>query len=266
MRAAFFALNILLLLEFFKCKVKKEFLIILTKGLTEAPKVVVPITVACACAGIVVGIIQLTGLGQRISSMILIISGTNLIVFLFLIMILAIVLGMGMPTSSAYIIMASLLAPSMVRMGIPLISAHMYVFYFACLSSITPPIALASYAAAGIARASPGKVGILAFYLGLAAYIVPYMFIYGPSLLFIVDDYFVLITTIITAVFGIFSLGSSVQGWLFGKINNLQRILLFATALLLIKPGLLTDTIGIIILLAMGGLKVFYKGKINKRK
>jgi len=218
------------------------------------------VTVACACAGIIVGIINLTGLGQRITSIVLTLSGGSLPIVLVLTMILAIILGMGMPTSSAYIIMASLLAPGLIKIGVPLIAAHMYIFYFACLSAITPPVALASYAGAALAGASPSKTGYLGFRLGLAAYIVPYMFVYGPSLLAI-GGYFKIIFTIITAILGIFSLGFSLQGWLFGNINIYQRILLFLTSLLLIKPGITTDLPGIIILC----IAIIFRYSIHKK-
>jgi len=260
LRAAFFAILLLLFLEFFKSKDKKDFFKKIPKGLIEAPKVVAPVTVACACAGIIVGIINLTGLGQRITSIVLTLSGGSLPIVLVLTMTLAIILGMGMPTSSAYIIMASLLAPGLIKMGVPLIAAHMYIFYFACLSAITPPVALASYAGAALSGASPSKTGYLGFRLGLAAYIVPYMFVYGPSLLAI-GGYFRIILTTITAILGIFSLGFSLQGWLFNNINIYQRILLFLTALLLIKPGITTDLPGIIILC----IAVIYRYRIHKK-
>jgi len=260
LRAAFFAILLLLFLEFFKNKNKKNFFKKIPQGLIEGPKVIAPVTAACACAGIIVGIINLTGLGQRITSIVLNLSGGSLPIVLVLTMILAIILGMGMPTSSAYIIMASLLAPGLIKIGVPLIAAHMYIFYFACLSAITPPVALASYAGAALSGASPSKTGYLGFRLGLAAYIVPYMFVYAPSLLAI-GGYFRIILTLITAIFGIFSLGFSVQGWLFDNINIYQRILLFLTALLLIKPGITTDLPGITILCIVA----IYRYKIHKK-
>lgn len=260
LRAAFFAIFVLLFLVFLKSKDKKDFFKKIPKALIEAPKVVAPVTVACACAGIIVGIINLTGLGQRITSIVLTLSGGSLPIVLVLTMILAIILGMGMPTSSAYIIMASLLAPGLIKMGVPVIAAHMYIFYFACLSAITPPVSLASYAGAALAGASPSKTGYLGFRLGLAAYIVPYMFVYGPSLL-AMGDYFKIFLTIITSIFGIVSLAFSVQGWLFGKINIFQRTLLFVSALLLIKPGILTDLLGIIILF----IAYLYRYRIHKK-
>lgn len=250
LRAALFAIFVLLFLEFLKHKDKREFMKMIPKGLIEAPRVMAIITIACSCAGIIVGIINLTGLGQRITSIIITFSGGSLPVTLVLTMIMAMVLGMGMPTAGAYVIMAALLAPAIIRMGVPVIAAHMYIFYFACLSAITPPVAMASYAAAAIAGASPSKTGYMGFRLGLAAYIVPYMFLYGPSLL-LIGSFSKIILTVITAITGIFALGFAVQGWLYFRINLYQRTLLFISAILLIKPGLPTDLLGILILFVL---------------
>ncbi len=260
LRAAFYAIFILLFLVFLFSKNKKGFPKMVLRGLEEAPKVVVPVTAACACAGIVVGIISLTGLGQRVTSIILVASQGILPAALFLTMILAIVLGMGMPTSSAYIIMAALLAPALIKMGVPLIAAHMYIFYFACLSAITPPVALASYAAASLAGASPAKTAYTALRLGLAAYIVPYMFVYHPSLL-LIGDFYIVIVTIISAICGILALGTAVQGWLYGKISIIFRILLFTSALLLIWPELFTSIFGAVMLITLS----VFRYKLSKK-
>jgi len=216
-------------------------------GLEKAAKLILPVTTACACAGIIVGIILLTGLGQRMTAIILELSQGILPIALILTMLLAIVLGMGMPTSSAYIIMAVLLAPGLISMGVPLISAHFFVFYFACLSAITPPVALASYAGAGIAGASPMTTGYTGFRLGIAAYIVPFMFIYGPSILFVGNVSSILITAT-TSIFGVLSLAAGVQGWWYDKIKNYERAFLIFAAFLLIFPGIITDTLGLGIL------------------
>lgn len=248
MRSAWTALITSFVLEFIRNRDRKGFLKKIIESFIEAPQVLVPVTVACASAGIIVGIINLTGLGLRLSPMIFAVAGDRLIICLFLTMILALILGMGLPTSGAYIIMAVMLAPGLVKLGISPLAAHFFVFYFACLSAITPPVALASYAGAGIAGANSNKTGFLAFRLALTAFIVPYMFVYGPSLLLIGDNYLEITVAIITASLGVFSLAFSVTGWLYGKINYLLRILLFLSALLLIKPGISTDVSGIIIL------------------
>ena len=247
MRAAFGAIVVLMLIEFFKNKDKIEFFKLIIKVFIEAPKSLIPVTVACASAGIIVGVINLTGIGLRVTPIIYEVANNQLIIYLFLTMVLAIILGMGLPTSGAYIIMAVMLTPGLVKMGVDRIPAHFFVFYFACLSAVTPPVALAAYAGAGISGANSNQTGFLAFRLSLASFLVPYMFVYGPSLLLIGDDYFIIILSIITAIIGIVALACFVTNWLFGKINFFQRVLLFLVGILLIKPGILTDIPGMII-------------------
>lgn len=145
--------------------------------------------------------------------------------------------------------MAVLLAPGLINMGVSLISAHFFVFYFACLSAITPPVALASYAGAGLAGVSPMTTGYTGFRLGIAAYIVPYMFVYGPFLLF-VGKPVTIITTLITASLGVLALAAGIQGWWYTQLKGYERLCLIGAALLLIYPGIYTDTTGIGILAA----------------
>lgn len=250
LRAAFSATIILIFIVFLFNKDKKKVLKMIPAALEEAPKVICSITVACACAGIIVGIITMTGLGQRITSIILLISRGSLPITLILTMLLAILLGMGMPTSGAYIIMAALLAPAMIKMGVPLIAAHMFLFYFAALSSITPPVAIASYAAAGITGASSVTVGWKAFRIGIAAYIVPYMFLYNPSLL-MVGNLSTAILPLISAIIGVICIAITVQGRLYTVISILERLLFFAAAFILIIPNIIGNIIGILIFIPL---------------
>ena len=247
LRACFVAFWSLVALVFIFRKNRITLLKLFPIGLENAAKLILPVTTACACAGIIVGVILLTGLGQRMTAIILQLSQGILPIALVLTMLLAIVLGMGMPTSSAYIIMAVLLAPGLIEMGVSLISAHFFVFYFACLSAITPPVALASYAAAGLAGESPMTTGYIGFRLGIAAYIVPFMFVYGPSLLF-VGNLFTILTTLLTASFGVLALAVGVQGWWYAQLRGYERIILIAGALMLIHPGIFTDAGGLGIL------------------
>jgi len=259
LRACFVAFWSLIALVFIFSKDKKATLKLMPVGLEKAAKLILPVTTACACAGIIVGIILLTGLGQRMTAIILEVSQGILPIALVLTMLLAIVLGMGMPTSSAYIIMAVLLAPGLINLGVTLISAHFFVFYFACLSAITPPVALASYAGAGLAGASPMTTGYTGFRLGIAAYIVPFMFIYGPSLLF-VGSPLMIISSLITASLGVLALAAGVQGWWHVKITAVERALLIICAVLLISQGIYTDLVGI------STLGVIYFFQRNRRK
>ncbi|MGI6128931.1 MAG: TRAP transporter permease [bacterium] len=226
---------------------RRKILRVVLDAFEEAPRSVASVTMACAAAGMIVGMILMTGLGTRMTTVVLEMSGGILPVALVLSMLAAIVLGMGVPSSSAYIIMAALLAPGLVKMGVSVIAAHMFVFYFACMSSLTPPVALASYAAAGIARSDPMKTGFAGFRLGIAAYIVPFMFVYGPSLL-LIGAPGEIVTTAISSALGVFALAACSVGWLVRKATNLERVVLLISALTLIKPGLTTDIIGIALL------------------
>ncbi|MBO6538027.1 MAG: TRAP transporter permease [Rhizobiaceae bacterium] len=218
-------------------------------ALEQATRWVLPVAAACAAAGIIVGMVQITGLSVKISNVVLTLSSGYLSLTLVLTMIVAIVLGMGMPTSGAYIIMATLLAPALINMGVPVIAAHMFIFYFACLSAITPPVALASYAAAGIAGANPTTTSLQAFRCAMAAYIVPFMFVYEPALLMIGTPAQIVLT-LVTAVVGIVALAGSAEGYFFSPANTIwQRCALFAAGLLMIRPGPLTDLIGLGLLL-----------------
>ncbi|MCB1405197.1 MAG: TRAP transporter fused permease subunit [Rhodobacteraceae bacterium] len=205
----------------------------------------IQIIAVCACAGIIVGVISLTGVGARFSSMLLGIAATSQLLALFFAMCIAILLGMGMPTTAAYAVAASVVAPGLVQLGIPVLTAHFFVFYFAVLSAITPPVALASYAAAGISGANPMATSVTSFKFGIAAFIVPFMFFYNGALL-MDGSWFEVLRAGLTATFGVFLLSSGVQGWfLSGRVAWFLRAGLIAAALLMIEGGLVTDLIGI---------------------
>jgi TRAP-type uncharacterized transport system fused permease subunit len=143
----------------------------------------IQIIAVCACAGIIVGVISLTGVGARFSAVLLDLAGVSQLLALFFAMCIAILLGMGMPTTAAYAVAASVVAPGLVQLGIPMLTAHFFVFYFAVVSAITPPVALASYAAAGISGANPMETSVASFKIGIAAFIVPFMFFYNSAIL-----------------------------------------------------------------------------------
>ncbi len=209
----------------------------------------IQIIAVCACAGIIVGVISLTGVGARFSAVLLGIADTSQLLALFFAMCIAILLGMGMPTTAAYAVAASVVAPGLVKLGIPLLTAHFFVFYFAVLSAITPPVALASYAAAGISGANPMRTSMASFKIGVAAFIVPYMFFYNGALLMQAPWYSVL-QAAITAIIGVFLLASGVQGWFVGgRAAWIIRLMLIAAAMFMIEGGLVSDALG----LAFGG-------------
>lgn len=207
----------------------------------------IQIIAVCACAGIIVGVISLTGVGARFSSVLLDLAATSQLLALFFAMCIAILLGMGMPTTAAYAVAASVVAPGLIQLGIPTLTAHFFVFYFAVVSAITPPVALASYAAAGISGANPMATSVASFKIGIAAFIVPFMFFYNSALL-MDGTWFEILRAGVTAGFGVFLLSSGVQGWFWGaRAAWFLRVGLILGALFMIEGGLVSDLIGLAI-------------------
>jgi TRAP-type uncharacterized transport system fused permease subunit len=217
----------------------------LARGLELAGVMSIQIIAVCACAGIIVGVISLTGVGARFSSVLLDLAAASQLLALFFAMCIAILLGMGMPTTAAYAVAASVVAPGLIGLGIPTLTAHFFVFYFAVVSAITPPVALASYAAAGISGSNPMETSVASFKIGIAAFIVPFMFFYNSALL--MDGTAIeVLRAGVTAVFGVFLLSAGVQGWFIGgrAVWYLRAVLILA-ALLMIEGGWVSDLIGI---------------------
>ena len=205
----------------------------------------IQIIAVCACAGIIVGVISLTGVGARFSAVLLDLAGVSQLLALFFAMCIAILLGMGMPTTAAYAVAASVVAPGLVELGIPVLTAHFFVFYFAVVSAITPPVALASYAAAGISGANPMETSVASFRIGIAAFIVPFMFFYN-SVLLMQGAWWEIVIAGCTATFGVFLLSSGVQGWFVGaRAVWYMRVALIGAALCMISGGFVTDAIGV---------------------
>jgi len=213
-------------------------------ALEIATKMSLQLVAVCAAAGIIVGVIALTGIGTRFSSLLLGLADQNQMIALFFAMVVSIVLGMGMPTTAAYAVAASVIAPGLIQMGIAPLTAHFFIFYFAVMSAITPPVALAAYAGAAIAQSDPMKTSMESFKIGLAAFVVPFMFFSSPALL-MQGEWLDIIHVFISASFGIFLLSSAVQGWFFGRLNIGFRALLVAAALSMIASGWITDAIGL---------------------
>jgi TRAP transporter 4TM/12TM fusion protein len=202
------------------------------------------VALACACAGIVIGTITLTGLGLSFTGVVLDLSQNSLILALLLTMLAGILLGMGLPTTPAYIVQVALLVPALVKLGVAVEAAHLFVLYFAVLSAITPPVAMAVYAANGLSGAGLMDSSWAAVKLGLTGYIIPFMFVFAPSLLLIGEPLNVALATV-TAVIGVTCLAGSLHEYFFlGRARPWERALLFAAALVLIKPGWATDLIG----------------------
>ncbi len=207
---------------------------------------IIGVAVACAVAGCIVGIVTLTGIGLKLAGGLLAMSGGNVLLALFFTMIASIVLGMGVPTTANYVIMATITAPVVLKLGIDLLPAHMFVFYFGIVADITPPVALAAYAGSAIARSNPLKTGVQATKLAIAAFIIPYVFALNPSLLVIpASGPLEIITVTITAFAGMFGVAIAVEGYVFTKVNPILRLVALAGGLMLIIPGLATDIGGI---------------------
>ena len=213
----------------------------------------------CAAAGIIVGIIALTGIGGRFSSLVLAIAGQNQALALGFTMIVVTILGMGMPTTAAYAIAAAVVAPGLIRMGIAPLVAHMFIFYYAVLSAITPPVAVASFAAASMAQADPWKTSWIAVKLGLATFIVPFMFFASPALIG-QGGWLEIANVSVSAAFGVFMLACSTEGWLNGPLPMALRAALFASAIGLIHPEDISTVIGAAVALSIWGYQRWRHG------
>jgi TRAP transporter 4TM/12TM fusion protein len=205
----------------------------------------VQVAAACAAAGIVVGVASLTGIGLRMSELIITVSQGNLFGALLLTALGSIVLGMGLPTTAAYVVLAALGAPALVQLGVPLLAAHLFIFYFGCISNVTPPVSLAAFAAAGIAGAPPMRTAMAAAVLAGAGFVVPFMFVYGPELLMVGSPLHIVLATV-TAVIGVTALAAGGVGFARRRLNGWERILALVGAGLLVYPDLLTDGAGLI--------------------
>jgi len=202
------------------------------EALRDAAEKAVPIFVACASAGIIYGIISLTGLGFQVSSLLLSLAGGNNILILLLTMVSALLLGFAMPPTAAYIILAALVIPSLKEAGLPILVSHMFIFFFCSIGPITPPVALAAYSAAAIANSDPNKTGFTAVRLGLPAFIIPFLFVYSPSLLLIGSLTQILFATL-KALLALIILASSLEGYLFRRLHWYERIVLFIVLILI---------------------------------
>ena len=222
----------------------------------------ISVAAACGIAGIIAGTITMTGLANLIINGIVALAGSQVIIALFLTMLCCIVLGMGVPTTANYCIMAATCAPILVRMGVPMIAAHFFVFYFGIVADLTPPVALAAYAGAAIAQSNPMKTALTSTKLAIAAFIVPYVFALNPEMLFInVDNPFKVVLIVVTSLLGIFGVSSALEGFIYVRMNALQRLIAVAGGLLLIDPGIFTDLIGV----ALISLVFFWQFAEKKR-
>lgn len=219
-------------------------------ALVAGGKSTITVGAACGVAGIIAGTITMTGLANDLINAIVGIAGDKLIIALILTMLCCIVLGMGVPTTANYCIMAATTAPILIRMGVPTMAAHFFVFYFGIVADITPPVALAAYAGSAIAKSKPMKTAFNASKLAIAVFIVPYMFCYTPAMLLIDTTPLRVVQIAITAFIGVFAVASALEGYCFARMHMITRIVIAAGGLMLIHPALLTDVIGIAVVVA----------------
>mgnify|MGYP001008431871 FL=1 len=219
-------------------------------AMENGAKNTIGVAAACAIAGIIVGIVSLTGIGLKLADGLLMLSGGIDIVALFLTMIACIILGMGIPTTANYVIMATITAPIILKLipGTPVLAAHMFVFYFGIVADITPPVALAAYAGAAISGGNPIRTGIIATRLAITAFIIPYIFVLSPQMLLINTDVISVVQIVITSTIGMFAIAGGLEGYMKKPLMWWQRILAIIGGLMMIDPGLMTDLIGIAII------------------
>jgi TRAP transporter 4TM/12TM fusion protein len=241
-------------------RIDRDLFVKSARAITQGAKSVVPIAAACAAAGIIAGTLGITGLGSKISGLIIAASGGVVFFALLLTMVTAIVLGMGLPTTAAYLILATVVAPALAKLGVPILTAHMFVFFYGCVSTITPPVALASYVAAGIAKADINKVGWTAFFYGITSYILPFMFFFGPGLL-MDGEWPAIMLAVISGFIGAYCIAALVVGYLKRSLPIWQRIVIGGGGIALLNQGILTDAVGLA-LLAL----IFMIGKAKDRR
>lgn len=217
----------------------------LLAALADGAKQTVSVAIACACVGIIIGVSSKTGFGLTMANTIIALGGTSILFTLVFTMITCMILGMGLPSIPAYIITAAIAAPALSKLGIAPAAAHMFSFYYAMFANLTPPVALASFAAAGLSGGDPMKTGVASVKLAIAGFIVPFMFVFSPQLMLINTTFFEGAWTAITACIGVFLLAVSVEGYFLTTVAAWFRVVIAVGALGLMQPGLLTDAIGI---------------------
>lgn len=235
----------------------------IVEGLINGAKGILGVLVACATAGIIIGVVTKTGVGLKLATALLELAGGNLIPAMFFTMITSLLLGMGVPTTANYVITSTIAAPALEQMGIPILAAHMFAFYFGIVADVTPPVALAAYAGAGIAGSNPMRTGVVAAKLAIAAFIIPYVFVLSPTILMINATIPTLIMATLTALIGMWGLSISMIGFFVAPTTKLERLLYFVGGVFMIDPGGMTDLIGIAILATASFFQYKRKRKLD---
>ena len=247
MRAALWAIALTIIASMVRSSTRMSFKDII-KGLAEGARSALGVIIACATAGIIIGVVTKTGLGLKLGSVLIDLAGGHLLPTLFFTMITSIILGMGVPTTANYIITATIAAPAIIQLGVPVLAAHLFTFYFGIIADITPPVALAAFAGSGIARSNPFMTGIAASKLAIAAFIIPYIFVLSPAILLIDVTLPKILMLLITSLIGMTAVSASVSGFFYTKTGAIDRIGFFIGGLLLIDPNVTTDIIGVFVL------------------
>jgi TRAP transporter 4TM/12TM fusion protein len=250
MKAGFYAIVSVIIISAFQKDTRMGLRAIL-RALEQGAKAVLPIAAACACSGIVVGILTLTGLGLKLSYLLVEIAHGSLPILLILAMLASILLGMGITTTAAYLLVAIIVAPVLVRMGVSPLAAHMFVFYYAVISTITPPVALAAYAAAGVAGTDPFKTALVGFRVGIAKFVVPFYVIYRPDILLVDADPLKALIAIVLSIVGIWALAGGACGFVFRELKVIERLILLAAIPFTIPNNLAWNLIGVVVVVVM---------------
>ncbi|MBQ7515711.1 MAG: TRAP transporter permease [Schwartzia sp.] len=247
MRAALVAIVLSIAASFLRASTRMKPIQII-EGLENGAKGVLGVLVACASAGIIIGVVTKTGVGLKLASALLDLAGGVMLPTMFFTMITALLLGMGVPTTANYVITSTIAAPALMQMGVPVLASHMFVFYFGIIADVTPPVALAAYAGSAISGGNPLRTGVNASKLAIAAFIIPYIFVLSPVILMIDATPLALIQATVTALLGMVALSSSMIGYLVDDMKLIERVVLFLGGLMMIYPETLTDLTGFVII------------------
>ncbi len=243
---------------------------VMLEGLEGGTNNSVGVSTACGIAGIISGVVTMTALGTTLINVIVPLAEKGTLIALFLTMICCIILGMGVPTTANYVIMATITAPILIEMGIPMLAAHMFVFYFGIVADITPPVALAAYAGSAIAKSDPFQTGVQATKLAITAFIVPYIFAYSPKMLLVIEGFQPSIIEVIsifaTSIIGIYAISSGMEGFMHHHEPIWQRILLIGAGLCMVIPEPITDVIGLVVIAGIFVLQNFIEKKKLEKK
>lgn len=246
MKAGFYAIILTFLLSWIKKNTRMKLLAVLS-ALESGARGALTVVAACATAGIIVGAVSLTGLGMTFSRFVIDLAGGNLFLLLVFTAVASIILGMGMPTVSAYVILSVLGVPALIDLGVNIVAAHMFVFYFGVMSGLTPPVAITAYTTAGIAGSEPQRTALYSMRIGLGGFFIPFIFVYNPELLLQGDNAVTTALAVITAIVSCYLFSAAIEGFWAQRLAAVQRVVLLAGAVLLVVPGMMTDLVGVIL-------------------